>query len=294
MRYSILCVLFCLICGICGGQEMVTTMRDYGRINYCSCNISKYQIIDTTDLVIKYEMIVVSDTVAQKNTKGLVTLQVGPRWSKFYGESMHNRDISLSKLESGDNKIDELGGSKVSGDNVFPCEILNNVSASRLTVLHRIPWEYNKQIKYEESCPVFDWQIDTVCILTAGYNSFKAKAKFRGRTWNAIFTPEIARSAGPWKFLGLPGLILEVWDEQHHYQFKCVSISPKREQIRYYEIPTEITTRHNYIRFDRNAHQHPSTVLNQNGNMKFYHYSNGKMTLLDEAWSLPFNPIERE
>ena len=56
------------------------------------------------------------------------------------------------------------------------------------------------------------------------FNSFKfacqrARTQFRGRIYDVWFTTDIPISNGPWKFQGLPGLILEAYDEKREIQF---------------------------------------------------------------------------
>ena len=51
------------------------------------------------------------------------------------------------------------------------------------------------------------------------YNVQKATCKYGGRNWTAWFTNEIPLNYGPYVFYGLPGLVLEVFDENHDYHF---------------------------------------------------------------------------
>lgn len=60
--------------------------------------------------------------------------------------------------------------------------------------------------------------------LVLGYKCNLAKAKFRGRTYKIWFTKEISTSVGPWKFFGLPGLILKVEDTAGVYSFTASRI----------------------------------------------------------------------
>ncbi len=75
----------------------------------------------------------------------------------------------------------------------------------------------------EESGSI-NWNItgDTKSIGT--FKVLEATTTFRGRNYTAWFAPEIPISDGPWKFHGLPGLILEVTDEELGVQFLFSSI----------------------------------------------------------------------
>lgn len=74
--------------------------------------------------------------------------------------------------------------------------------------------------QYEEDWEKPEWVIseeETKEII--GFQCFKATTDYRGRQWNAWFTPEIPIQDGPWKLCGLPGLILEANDNQNEYHF---------------------------------------------------------------------------
>lgn len=57
------------------------------------------------------------------------------------------------------------------------------------------------------------------------YNCQKATAPYRGRQYTVWFTPEISVSHGPWKLRGLPGLILEAFEETGKYEFRVTEVS---------------------------------------------------------------------
>lgn len=58
----------------------------------------------------------------------------------------------------------------------------------------------------------FDWQLTEDTKTIHDFKCTKATLNFRGRQFVAWFTSDIPVSFGPWKFHGLPGLILEVYD----------------------------------------------------------------------------------
>lgn len=71
----------------------------------------------------------------------------------------------------------------------------------------------------EEPLPPFQWNIWKETRKIGDFSCQKATTRFRGRDYIAWFTSEIPIRTGPWKFYGLPGLILEVYDTQRRVQF---------------------------------------------------------------------------
>ena len=60
---------------------------------------------------------------------------------------------------------------------------------------------------------------------------YKATTDFRGRKWEAWYAPSIPYSFGPWKFYGLPGLIISIHDESKRYNFAVKKIENLKENI---------------------------------------------------------------
>ncbi|MBW6499102.1 MAG: GLPGLI family protein [Bacteroidales bacterium] len=88
--------------------------------------------------------------------------------------------------------------------------------------------------QYSEMINNIQWEITNSTEIILGYKAQKAIGKFGGRTWNAWFTTEIPLSNGPYKFHGLPGLIIKVFDSQNHYVFELESfqeVRPNNEKI---------------------------------------------------------------
>lgn len=77
---------------------------------------------------------------------------------------------------------------------------------------------------YQEPRPQLNWQILPENKTINNLQCTKAQATFRGRTYTAWFSPEIAIPYGPWKLQGLPGLILEAADDTGEVRFAVKTI----------------------------------------------------------------------
>lgn len=69
-----------------------------------------------------------------------------------------------------------------------------------------------------------NWKITNETKSIDGYNAQKAVCNFGGRNWTAWFTKDISIPAAPYKFTGLPGLIVSLADDDNDYVFNLASI----------------------------------------------------------------------
>ncbi|MEH0007885.1 MAG: GLPGLI family protein [Flavobacteriales bacterium] len=108
--------------------------------------------------------------------------------------------------------------------------------------------------QYEEPAEV-DWQIQTDTMTLSGYQCQKATTRIAGRNYAVWFTPEISIPDGPFKFFGLPGLIVQATDSQGFFQFKLKEFKAV-DQTAIPELRTHkviVTTKEKYARAKGNA-----------------------------------------
>jgi GLPGLI family protein len=120
--------------------------------------------------------------------------------------------------------------------------VTDNVSLDRFT--------------YEEKYESQKWEIldETKQILE--YDCQKAQCRYRGRIWFAWFTNDIAIDAGPYKFSGLPGLIMELHDEKNHYNYEIIGLQQMQDKPLYFynfgKVQFSKTTREKFNKLQRN------------------------------------------
>ncbi len=71
----------------------------------------------------------------------------------------------------------------------------------------------------KEKISDFNWKIQDSTKMIGNYNCRLATGHFRGRDYKAWFTEAIPVSAGPWKFDGLSGLIIDIADTTGRYHW---------------------------------------------------------------------------
>ncbi|MGG5209189.1 GLPGLI family protein [Chryseobacterium sp. MIQD13] len=97
----------------------------------------------------------------------------------------------------------------------FENYIVKNIPQQKVYYYDKVA---GREIYYEEDRSL-KWEITDVKEKQNGYPAQKAITSFGGRVWTAWFTKDISISDGPYKFSGLPGLIVKLEDENGDYKF---------------------------------------------------------------------------
>lgn len=103
----------------------------------------------------------------------------------------------------------------------FKYEIYKGVPAEKITYVKEIG---NDKYYYTDNKDQFDWKVLEETDTIAGYRVQIGTASFAGRDYIAWFTQEIPLAEGPYKFNGLPGLIVKIEDYKGHYVFELTNL----------------------------------------------------------------------
>lgn len=81
----------------------------------------------------------------------------------------------------------------------------------------------------------FGWKIDNSAKKSIlGYSCTKATCSYAGRNYEAWFTTEIPISDGPYKFSGLPGLIVKIADDKEEHTFELQEVKNVKSKAMYF------------------------------------------------------------
>lgn len=100
--------------------------------------------------------------------------------------------------------------------------IYKKASAGRLYCYDKVG---NALYRYVEHDRLFTWKIGPEKASISGYSCQRATTNFAGRAYEAWFTREVPISEGPYKFYGLPGLIVKINDLANYYSFELTKLS---------------------------------------------------------------------
>lgn len=85
-------------------------------------------------------------------------------------------------------------------------------------------WD-NEIIIVKENAFDWKWKLHKETKKIGKFSCQKATIKFRGRNYTAWFSNQIPVRYGPWKFQGLSGLILEVYDDDYFLHITTTNIN---------------------------------------------------------------------
>lgn len=117
---------------------------------------------------------------------------------------------------------------------------------------------------YEEEIPEIGWELTNSTKNILGYECQMATGNIHGRKWEVWFTTEVPVMNGPWKFGGLPGLILEATDDSGLYNFTATGIQQTSRSMEpiYSADNYEKISRIEFLRAKRQFTDNPMGTLN--------------------------------
>lgn len=93
------------------------------------------------------------------------------------------------------------------------------------------------------------WKLTGAFSKILNYDVQKATTEYGGRKWTAWFTKEIPIQDGPYKFKGLPGLILKIEDETKSHIWELKGIRSSQEELVFPDLGQYSITELNYNQY---------------------------------------------
>lgn len=196
---------------------------------------------------ILYKVCCINDTIENKVLVDTFCLRFNESMSLFYekdtfeNDSLRNNDISKWSLKMS--------------------QVLNGVSSNdKAGQSYYVLADYNHGIytfqddisgslyRYTDSLPSFGWQIFPTYKMIKGYKCQKAIGSYMGRKYEVWFTSDISVKANPWKFYGLPGLIIDAYDTHCLYRFSFVGVRSCSGSIALFPAKHFKTTKEKFLR----------------------------------------------
>ena len=183
--------------------------------------ILKAQISTTYEITYKPD-----STKSSYNTE-YMTLKIKNKTSYFYNETKFKLDSIYNRVTAEYLKTGVLP--HVSTKYELNFGFVKDFKNDYYTEIRNIQ---SKNFAFNIKKSVMVWKLlpDRNTILN--YPVKKAQTVFGGRIWIACYTEEIPLNDGPYKFFGLPGLILDLKDSASDYHFKVVTVKKNEEDVK--------------------------------------------------------------
>ena len=123
-------------------------------------------------------------------------------------------------------------------------------------------WAERENSSYTEPWPLMQWSLADDQQTILGHRCQKATCRFRGRDFVAWFATDVPIKGGPWKFGGLPGLIVKVYDTDHLYTFECTGVERvRRPMVRSKYARRKPIKRETVLKLERKINENPAKTL---------------------------------
>lgn len=178
--------------------------------------IAKATPIDTARYKVTYSLKYKYHPEVRESFFDTRIVQIGKHNVKDYSDVINHYDsLATEQMRRGADAYSNVSGRP------WPIEITRQQRGAIADMKYRL--DLVGCFVYQDSMPTLNWhfvQDETASLL--GYECNKATVEFAGRTYTAWFTQELPLPFGPYKFGGLPGLILKIEDSEQQYVWEAI------------------------------------------------------------------------
>jgi GLPGLI family protein len=260
--------------------------------NLSPTEVNSQDTLDFSKIRVHYQVRMVKDTShPEKVTEDQLILQIGSKISKSSNYfKMISDSVIRQQIASGINmgEILQVNRGQGRGDEMLRGLLFKNYPEGKIATMDHAftDWFY-----FEEDIPDFQWKLERGELKVLDYLCKKATITFRGRTYETWYAPEIPVSDGPWKFSGLPGLILKISDTRGQYDFEAIALSgvswedpiTQSKSSRFMK-----TSRENFYKAKKRFMDNPATGIQNSDKIQ------APPETLAKLKPRPYNPIELE
>lgn len=176
----------------------------------------------------------------------------------------------------------------------WPIELIVNHAHRKADIQYRMPIQTGV-LCFRQDVPPYDWTFTEETDTILGYRCTRATTSFAGRDYTAWFSTDISLPFGPYKFGGLPGLILKIQDSEAQFVWEAIGFQKTKIPILKYRYRGEKKcTAEEAGKIIARIFKSPFAFLTAGG---------GKITVSDsygrpqkssdtESYTIPYKPLE--
>ncbi len=215
-----------------------------------------------------YELIYQPDSTNSNNKESeTFLLYINNEMSQFLSYNKALNDTSFLEIQKGNMTTEVVVQNALAAPRVKThLKVNKTYQESKMELLTEM---MARLYKYYQPLNLMDWTIGNQTKNINGYNCQKATTSYAGRDYVAWFDAEIPISDGPYKFYGLPGLIVSVYDTQEHYKFDLVGLEKGDYEIKRnllkedYQLVTQEEYKQMLVNYKANAEARAKRVFSQ-------------------------------
>lgn len=222
----------------------------------------------TSNYLVKYKFNFVPDSLNKSDVKSdEMILHTNKFGYAFLSNDLFTSDttgVDITTLIK-NNKVssDGLLGTKTSPNNHLKLYFRKDSN------LYYINSSVNRlNYSFEDNAPEISWKLLDEEKVIDNYKAKKATTNLFGRTWEAWYTEEIPVSYGPYKFQGLPGLILDLRDSEGFFHFEPISIKVNEDDFEYpiyKDFSKTNSNKSEFVKYIKEYKENPKVITSKTG-----------------------------